>query len=359
MPPGVLAAPSSRAQRSICLSHHLLPAVLIVGAQKAGTTSLYADLMRTVVGASGGRALPNEPAYYAKETHFFDRTYAAGAKYYVQHFRPCPLLLGTSLFAIDATPDYLKVIGSAERARETYLSARASAAVRIVVVLRNPTDRARSWFDHQGRHFHHSKLDVSTWARESLRRMAACAQRHQLPLGSGRLWGSACNTLGGEFGDALIGGLYAPQLGAWVRAFGPRQVAIVTFGGYLTQTARVLSDLAHFFGRPLRLGTRKGGGSPKRGLHASRRSARADNATLAPTRPAADAHPRRALLTAAHHNVQSGSASTLGKRERAALDGFYRPHVRELIQFLREPGNRALVSTPFAPASSLTSTMLV
>lgn len=340
------------AHDTVCALGHILPTVLLIGAQKAGTTSLFSDMRKTMIGATGSRTLDGEPAMYHKEKHFFDQHHSNGLAHYVAHYPPCPAVGSTPvLFAMDATPNYMKHKLAATRARASYVQAHAAKQVRIIALLRSPTERVRSWYDHIGKEFAHAKLGLNVWVRESLRRMRSCAAQHNLSVSSGELWGSKCNNLGHSFGDALVGGMYAPQLAAWLRAFSARQLAVVTLSGYLRQTDRVLADLAHFIGHPMHA---------KPGTRGVTHHAR-ELATIG----AADAlgagsgsRIRRLLLQAAHLNTRGRVKSTLGAAERSALDAFYRPHVHELVRFFREPTSRAITSTPHSPITRLTATVL-
>lgn len=355
---------------------HLLPTVLVIGAQKAGTTSLHTDLVTNVVGLTSGHSLASEPSWGGqrdKEIHYFDMNFREGLAYYVKHFQPCPAhLTKPGLLAIDATPNYMRAPGIAQRARAAFMLTGAVRAVRIIAVLRSPTERARSWYDHMGRQVHGVTTAINTWALQALDHMSACAERHGLQIESSRLWGSACHMLGREYQDVLTGGMYAPQLSAWIRAFGASQIIVSTFGGYLDHAGRVLADLARFVGSELhahrasmaprkppvpRPKERRGRAGPRRRAHAPRAVADlAQNSSVALRAPPGA---RRALLEAAHLNAHKRSASVLGDAERAALDNFFTPHVNELIMLLRAPSSRGLASTPFSPASSLTPWMLM
>ena len=99
-----------------------LPGLLIVGAQKAGTSALY-------------RYLTHHPEVYSarKEVNYFKYHYARGRRFYKRQF-----LAGPGL-KVDATPGYLY---------HQEVPARAAQLLRpdtkIIVLLRNPVDRAYS-----------------------------------------------------------------------------------------------------------------------------------------------------------------------------------------------------------------------
>jgi hypothetical protein len=105
-----------------------LPDFLILGAQKAGTTALYAYL----------RWHPEITGPSFKEVSFFDRHYAKGERWYRAHM---PVRRGSLVG--EASPSYLfhplapeRVSGMLPRAR-------------LIVLLRNPVDRAFSHYQHE------------------------------------------------------------------------------------------------------------------------------------------------------------------------------------------------------------------
>jgi hypothetical protein len=107
-----------------------LPDLLVIGAQRGGTSSLYRYL--------GGH--PHVVPSVRKETEYFSRRYANGEVWYRGHFP-----LRRSGLTFEATPDYLFHPRAAERAEATVPDAR------IVVLLREPVERAISHWQHMTR----------------------------------------------------------------------------------------------------------------------------------------------------------------------------------------------------------------
>jgi hypothetical protein len=99
-----------------------LPGLLIIGAQKAGTSALYSYLTHHP-----------EVVKSKKELKFFNRNYSKGKLYYKRQF---PLRKG---LRIDATPSYLYSKLVPARA-----AASLSSSTRIIVLLRDPVARAYS-----------------------------------------------------------------------------------------------------------------------------------------------------------------------------------------------------------------------
>lgn len=117
----------------------LMPDFLIIGAQRCGTSSLYFYLTDH----------PNIVPAFNKEIHFFDENYVKGLrwyraqfpsalqKYYVEHVRKHGFVTG------EATPSYLFHPHTAGRISEIM------PRVKLIVLLRNPVDRAYSqhWYN--------------------------------------------------------------------------------------------------------------------------------------------------------------------------------------------------------------------
>src|SRR6187200_1451927 len=105
-----------------------LPDFLVIGAQKAGTTALYAYL-RWHPGITG-------PSW--KEVSFFDRHWWRGEAWYRGQF---PLRAGGRLVG-EASPSYLFHPLAPERARSLVPDAK------LIALVRNPVDRAYSQYQH-------------------------------------------------------------------------------------------------------------------------------------------------------------------------------------------------------------------
>jgi hypothetical protein len=105
-----------------------LPDFLILGAQKAGTTALYAYL----------RWHPDITGPSFKEVSFFDRHYAHGERWYRGHFP-----VRRRALVGEASPSYLFHPQAPERV------ARMLPDARLIALLRNPAERAFSHYQHE------------------------------------------------------------------------------------------------------------------------------------------------------------------------------------------------------------------
>merc|ERR1719265_1299492 len=73
-----------------CENGRILPSVMLLGAQKAGSTSLYRDLIRRFE-LSPAQAIYKEADWMAKEVSFFadDKRFKKGRHFYQKHYPLC------------------------------------------------------------------------------------------------------------------------------------------------------------------------------------------------------------------------------------------------------------------------------
>lgn len=109
-----------------------LPDFLIIGAQRSGTSSLYQALVTH----------PRIRAARVKEVHFFDVNFEKGVDWYRTHFPRLDADRGGSGRPItgEASPYYLPHVHAPKRV------AAVLGDVRLIVLLRNPVERAYSHY---------------------------------------------------------------------------------------------------------------------------------------------------------------------------------------------------------------------
>lgn len=106
-----------------------IPNFICIGAQKAGTTSLFEILKQ-----HSQICLPE-----VKEVHYFDKEdlFEKGSEWYSSNFKqPDKAIIG------DITPDYIYFEKSASRIKELY----KDSPLKIIAILRHPVDRAYSQY---------------------------------------------------------------------------------------------------------------------------------------------------------------------------------------------------------------------
>jgi hypothetical protein len=111
-----------------------LPSVLIIGAQRSGTTSLFQYLTQH----------PDVLPPLGKEIHYFDFHYGRGIRWYRGRF-PYARRLRHGTLTLDASPYYLVHPLVPQRAAQLLPDAK------LIVLLRNPVERALSHYQHEFR----------------------------------------------------------------------------------------------------------------------------------------------------------------------------------------------------------------
>jgi len=138
------------------------PRFIILGAQKAGTSSLF-DALVEHPSMCQAKVEDGDPSSYSKEVHYFDLYHVYGPskqhpEFYCSKFQGCdnhPKRYQQSLqqrttrkdfFYADATPAYLDY-GIASLMKETF-SPQARKNMKLIAVLREPIGRILSWYNH-------------------------------------------------------------------------------------------------------------------------------------------------------------------------------------------------------------------
>ncbi|HUR96228.1 MAG TPA: sulfotransferase domain-containing protein [Gemmatimonadales bacterium] len=111
-----------------------LPSLVIIGAQRSGSTSLFNYLEQH----------PDVLPPLGKEIHYFDLHYGQGINWYRGRF-PYRHRLSHGVMTLDASPYYLIHPHAAARA------AKLLPDVKLIALLRNPVDRALSHYQHEVR----------------------------------------------------------------------------------------------------------------------------------------------------------------------------------------------------------------
>lgn len=209
----------------------MLPGYLIVGAQRCGTTSLQ-------------RALVQHPAVlspvHRKGVHYFDMRYHKGGDWYRGHFplrvptRRAPAS-GDAVITGEASPYYMFHPLAGERI------ARDLPGVRLIVLLRDPVDRAYSAHTHEFARGYETEpferaleLEPDRLAGEVTRMRAepgylSTTHQHNAYLARGR---------------------YIEQLEALTGLVGRERIHVVDSGELFTDPARVFAGLWTFLGVP-------------------------------------------------------------------------------------------------------------
>ncbi|HEX5467593.1 MAG TPA: sulfotransferase domain-containing protein [Gaiellaceae bacterium] len=237
------ARPALKRFRHATRSRRMLPTFLIIGAQRAGTTSLFDYLLRhpDVSGPRGRDAMVS----WSKEIHFFDEKFGKGVDWYRSFFpleatRARYRRRGRNLQAGEATPYYMFHPAVPARVAETVPD------VKLIAILRDPVERAYSHFQlnrRKGREklsFEEALAaeperlkDVEEWLHGAAEELPPSG-RHRHPHHRHRAY--------------LRRGLYAEQLERWLERFPREQLLVVQTEKLLAAPAETYSEVLNFLG---------------------------------------------------------------------------------------------------------------
>lgn len=178
------------------LGRGALPNAIIIGAMKSGTTSLFDYLVQH----------PEVCGSRTKELHFFDNQHGRGERWYRANFAP----RGERVL-LESSPYYLFHPLAPERA------ARLVPDAKLIVLLRNPVDRAYSHYN-QNSEEGLEPLSFEEALEQEGRRLAGS----QEALASGRVERSHAHQTFSYVGK----GRYAEQLQRWLAHF-PRERMLI------------------------------------------------------------------------------------------------------------------------------------
>jgi hypothetical protein len=198
-----------------------LPDFLILGAQKAGTSSLHSYLVDHPRVASG----------FTKELHYFDLHYSAGLRAY----RACFPHRRAGTICGEATPYYLV---------HPQVPRRVAAdlpAAKLIVLLRNPIDRAISQHNHERAvGFEPLPLEEALDAEEG--RLAGERERLERD--------PAYESFSFMHHSYVTRGLYAEQLTRWFSAVDRSRFLILEAEALFERPQGTLDEVHDFLGLP-------------------------------------------------------------------------------------------------------------
>jgi len=172
-----------------------LPTFLIIGAGKAGTTSLYDYLV-------------NHPQIHEslhKEVHYFDTHYKFGLNWYKMHF-PLKFMMSKESITGEASPYYLYHPEVPNRVKHLLPN------VKLIIILRNSVERAYSQYQHEVRN-----------GNENLNFEDAIEKESE------RLRNVNYNDSRRMIYSYLDRGKYAVQIKRWLKFFHPNNILIMGF----------------------------------------------------------------------------------------------------------------------------------
>jgi hypothetical protein len=212
-----------------------LPDFMIIGAKRGGTTSLYNYLLEHP------RVLPLLPSRQRiKGPHFFDSNFSRGMRWYRSHFPTAAYRRvrerdGQRVVAGESSPYYLFHPLAAERA------ARLVPGTKVIVLLRDPVERAWSHYKERVRHGAEPLAFEEAIEREP-ERLRGEAER--IVSEPGYL------SYAHEQQSYLAQGRYLDSLPAWRDRFPPGQMLIMPSEELYADPQAALDRVTGFLGLP-------------------------------------------------------------------------------------------------------------
>ena len=216
--------------RGLTSRYRMLPDFVILGGQRCGTSSLYKYLGRH----------PEIAPSLRKEIEYFTIDFGRGEGWYRAHVplrmrHTIARLRGRSLLTFEATPDYLFDPRAPERLKALLPNAK------LVVLLRDPVDRAYSHYHHMARLGFEDMTFPDAIAAEDERLDGQLTEMERDPLS---------RVLPFRRFSYASRGLYAEQLERWFAHFPREQFLILDSGDFFSDPKAALHRILEFVGAP-------------------------------------------------------------------------------------------------------------
>jgi hypothetical protein len=223
-------------ENSFCMDGHIAPAVFLSGYQKAGSSSLWTDLMKNY-NLAAAHAIGKEDSFREKEVSFFhnEDRYKKGHHFYLKHFPECKEY-GAYQKVIDGSPNAIYqtdtnapienvTIHAIERMKKLY-GDDLSKKIKFVIILRSPENRMESSYYH----FHEGKYkNFDGYVAKTLE--------------EAKNWtfdGGATSPSPNLYWPSM----YARHLKAWLKEFDASQFALVTLQQYKEHPQKTLEFIS-------------------------------------------------------------------------------------------------------------------
>ena len=211
---------------------HVLPDFIIIGAARSGTTALYDYMIKH----------PNIEKSTYKEIHYFNREYFRGLNWYKLFF-----------------PSKVKKFYNTKFLKKKFVTGEASVLymhhphaprrtfellpkVKIIVLLRNPIDRAYSAHQYRWKKNFKEKLDFNE----------AIEQEESFIKGEMEKMEQSDNYYSKKFYDHVYYtlGIYAEQLERWFKYFPREQFLIIKSEDFYSEISSVFKKVLNFLNLP-------------------------------------------------------------------------------------------------------------
>jgi hypothetical protein len=217
----------SKAKKEFYLHYGSLPDFLIIGAQKCGTTSLYYYLSQH----------PNIIPSKNKEVGYFDRFYKNGLSWYRSKFplvfrKALFLLRGQHLKTFEASSGYILNLNALQRIKNILPN------VKLILMLRNPVDRAYSHYQHSVKSGH-EELSFPKALEAEKERIGNAWEKYRLGLDD-------CFDIKISRYAYLLAGVYVDQARHLLRLFSRDQIHIIKSETFFRHTHLTYNEVLKF-----------------------------------------------------------------------------------------------------------------
>lgn len=204
--------------RQLTWKQRALPDFIIIGAQKAGTSSLYYYLSQH----------PQLFAALQKEVKYFDTNFRKGLPWYHAHF-PLKKAMGENGRVFEASPQYIFNPSSSRLIHDIV------PRVKIVALLRNPADRAVSHYFHEKRR-NREPLSIYEALEKEDARLKDVIEKEDYENEIFRYYSYKTR------------GLYKVQLERYLKYFSRDQILVLSSEGFFSQPDVCLKRVFEFVG---------------------------------------------------------------------------------------------------------------
>jgi len=221
--------------RTMSSSMRLTPDFLIIGAQKGGTTSLYLNLIEH----------PYVLPAFTKEVNFFNANFSRGIGWYKAFFPTTAYasyyklkhnLSASDVLTGEATPDYILHPHTPKRI------AKLMPKVKLIVLLRNPVDRAYSHYWHNFRYPNIESLSFEEAIEKENERLAGEMEK--------MLHDPTYYSFNYNWYSYLTRGIYLAQLKNWMEYFPQEQLLILSSEDFYEKTPEIFAKVQQFLDLP-------------------------------------------------------------------------------------------------------------
>ena len=194
------------------------PDFIVAGASKSGTSSIYYYLSRH----------PQVLLSHTKEIDFYWQHYKRGIDWYLAHF---PTITDRPDFLTgEATPNYLRFPQVAQRIKDTFPD------TKIIILLRNPADRAISW--------HYHKLNTGLTSQN----LGEAIAEEMTKLET--ISEAEITQTGFDNPDNILSSLYIYKIKAWIELLGRNKFLILKSEDFYEDPLSHMSEVFKFLNLP-------------------------------------------------------------------------------------------------------------